>query len=104
MRTDRLFLLVMLACPCVLFAQAEQDTIRYHLPIVTSIGTRFAEPWLQVPLSLSYVPRKELWQGKGYGLDEVLAGIPGVLAQSRYGNQDIRLTIRGYGGRGAGES
>ncbi|MEO8167355.1 MAG: TonB-dependent receptor, partial [bacterium] len=42
-------------------------------------------------------------KGKGYGLDEVLSGIPGVLVQSRFGNQDVRLTIRGFGARGAGE-
>ena len=32
-----------------------------------------------------------------------LSNVPGVLAQSRSGNQDIRITIRGYGARGAGE-
>ena len=103
MKNPPLLLLMLLTCPFELLAQTERDSIRYHLPIVTSVGTRFAEPWLQVPLSLSYVSRNEFWRGKGYGLDEVLAGIPGVLAQSRYGNQDIRLTIRGYGARGAGE-
>ena len=40
---------------------------------------------------------------RGYGLDEVLSTIPGVLAQSRSGNQDVRLVIRGFGARGAGD-
>jgi iron complex outermembrane receptor protein len=102
----RNFILAMLmtaVCTPVAFSQADPDSIKYHLSIVTTIGSRFSEPWIQVPLSLSYIPRKELPRGKGYGLDEVLSGIPGVLAQSRYGNQDVRLTIRGYGTRGAGE-
>jgi iron complex outermembrane recepter protein len=84
-------------------AQPSADSIRVHFPIVTSIGTRFAEPWIQVPLSITIIPMKDLAQGKGYGMDEVLSGIPGVFAQSRYGNQDVRLIIRGYGARGAGE-
>lgn len=85
-------------------AQTTSDTMKvYHIGPVVSIGTRMAEPWIQVPLTLNYLEQKDLPKGKGYGLDEVLSGIPGVLAQSRYGNQDIRLTIRGFGARGAGE-
>jgi len=105
MKTRKLKFLVLMLCawPSLLNAQTEPDSIRYHIPVVTSIGRRLAEPWIQVPFSLSYVSRKELWPSKGYGLDEVLGGIPGVFVQSRYGNQDVRLTIRGYGARGAGE-
>jgi iron complex outermembrane receptor protein len=29
--------------------------------------------------------------------------VPGVIAQSRYGTSDVRLVIRGYGARGAGD-
>jgi iron complex outermembrane receptor protein len=36
-------------------------------------------------------------------LDEALSGIPGVLAQSRSGGMDLRITIRGFGSRGAGD-
>lgn len=36
-------------------------------------------------------------------LDEALSGIPGVLAQSRSGGLDLRITIRGFGSRGAGD-
>jgi iron complex outermembrane recepter protein len=84
-------------------AQSQQDTIKYHYPPMTILGTRYAEPWIQVPLSLSYVTPSELPKGRGYGLDEALANVPGVLVQSRFGNQDVRLTIRGFGARGAGE-
>jgi iron complex outermembrane receptor protein len=70
---------------------------------VLSIGTRTAEPWISVPLSLSHIPLADLPKGKGYGLDEALSAVPGVLVQSRFGNQDVRITIRGFGARGAGE-
>ncbi len=84
-------------------AQTERDSVKYHLPLVTVTGTRYAEPWLTVPLSITNVEAKDLPKGKGYGLDEALTFIPGVLVQSRFGNQDVRVSIRGFGARGAGE-
>ena len=45
----------------------------------------------------------ELRSVSGFGLDEALSRVPGVIAQSRYGTSDIRLMIRGYGARGAGD-
>ena len=93
---------VLLLPPCV-FSQSVSDSIRYRLPVVTTIGTRIAEPWLEVPLALTVLPRSSIALTKGYGLDEALAGVPGVLVLSRFGNQDVRITIRGFGARGAGE-
>jgi iron complex outermembrane receptor protein len=87
--------------PAVL-SQQQSDSIKYHLEPITITATRITEPWLEVPLAITVVSMKEKSPGRGYGLDEILAGVPGVFAQSRYGNQDIRLTIRGYGARGAG--
>lgn len=82
----------------------EKDTMKtFYIGPVISIGTRMSEPWIQVPIALTHLEAKDLPKGKGYGLDEILAGIPGVFVQSRYGNQDVRLTIRGFGARGAGE-
>lgn len=83
--------------------QQSSDTATYYIGPVTSIGTRIAEPWIQVPFSVNHITQKEMARGKGYGFDEVLSAIPGVLVQSRFGNQDVRLTIRGFGARGAGE-
>lgn len=89
--------------PSLTFPQTASDSIRYRLPVVTTIGTRISEPWLEVPLALTVLPKSSLALTKGYGLDEALAGVPGVLVLSRFGNQDVRITIRGFGARGAGE-
>jgi len=73
------------------------------LPTVTVTASRYARSIFETPLSVTRVSA-ELWRGtSGYGLDQALATVPGVLAQSRYGNNDIRLVIRGYGARGAGD-
>ena len=98
----RLYIMIMIAVVVwngAMFAQGSLDTIRYTFPAITTTGTRVAEPWLEVPLALTLVQQSELHLTRGYGLDEALVGVPGVLAQSRFGNQDIRLTIRGFGAR-----
>lgn len=84
-------------------AQTEDDSVRYVIDPVTITGSRVRHSWIQAPLSLTIIGTKELRKSKGYGLDEVLTFVPGVLAQSRFGNQDVRLIIRGFGARGAGE-
>ena len=83
-------------------SQSSNDSIRYQFQPVTITATRISEPWLEVPLALNVISVNGAHVGKGYGIDEIFSGIPGVLAQSRYGNQDVRLVIRGFGARGAG--
>jgi iron complex outermembrane receptor protein len=56
-----------------------------------------------VPLAVTQLKKSEWFGTTGYGLDDALTLVPGVVAQSRYGNQDVRITIRGYGARGAGD-
>ena len=73
------------------------------LPTVTVTASRYARSLFETPLSVTRVNASQ-WAGtSGYGLDLALATVPGVLAQSRYGSGDIRLAIRGYGARGAGD-
>ncbi|HYR07496.1 MAG TPA: TonB-dependent receptor, partial [Longimicrobium sp.] len=40
---------------------------------------------------------------QGNRIDQALRGVPGVLAQSRSGGSDLRIVIRGFGARGAGD-
>ncbi|HTK82462.1 MAG TPA: TonB-dependent receptor [Bacteroidota bacterium] len=85
-----------------MFGQENSDSVRYHLAPVTITAMRTPEGWLSVPQAINVLEKKSMEQKKGYGLDEILLTVPGVLAQSRNGNQDIRLSIRGFGARGAG--
>jgi iron complex outermembrane recepter protein len=81
---------------------ADRDTLVYIDEVVVT-ATRTPTLLIEVPLAISVVDQKTVSTARGYGLDEVLGGVPGVLTQSRFGNQDVRLTIRGFGARGAGE-
>lgn len=97
---SRIAVLSLLALP--LAAQQKPDTAK-ALPTVSVTASRTGTAAFDVPLSLTRVTATD-WAGKsGYGLDAALENVPGVLAQSRYGTSDIRLTIRGFGSRGAGD-
>lgn len=73
------------------------------LPGVTVSATRNPKPILTTPLAVTKLGAPELRSVNGFGLDEALSRVPGVIAQSRYGTSDIRLMIRGFGARGAGD-
>ena len=85
------------------FTKAQTDTLKYELDKITISATRYPEKIMEVPYAVSVLPGSKLDLVRGYGLDEILETIPGVLAQSRSGNQDIRVVIRGFGARGAGD-
>jgi iron complex outermembrane recepter protein len=80
---------------------AKDTTIKLERVNVTA--TRSSQPALLVPLAITTVDKDELQGSSGIGLDQALKYVPGVLAQSRSGGTDVRLVIRGYGARGAGD-
>ena len=83
--------------------RARLDSARTTLPVVTITGTRQRESIYIVPLAVSVVRKNEIENTRGYSLADVLQGVPGVIAQTRYGSSDVRLVIRGFGSRGAGD-
>lgn len=74
-----------------------------NLPTVTVTASRYARSLFETPLSLTHVASDQWRGGSGLGLDQALTFVPGVIAQSRSGGSDIRLVIRGFGARGAGD-
>ena len=60
-------------------------------------------PLFDVPLAVTLVGVEQLRSRRGVGLDEALSLVPGVLAQSRAGGGDVRISVRGFGSRGAGD-
>lgn len=86
----------------------QQDTARTRdsvrtLPDIMVTSTRSARPLLEQPLAITRINASD-WSGsRALGLDDALKHVPGVLAQNRGGWSDVRLVIRGYGARGAGD-
>ena len=73
------------------------------LPGVVVTATRASTSALATPLAVTKITAADLRAVSGYGLEDALARVPGVIAQSRYGTSDVRLIIRGFGARGAGD-
>ncbi|MDE3128602.1 MAG: TonB-dependent receptor, partial [Gemmatimonadota bacterium] len=79
------------AVPAARAQRAEaRDTAR-ALPGVTTTATRTPSPVLTTPLAISEIAAPDLHATRGFGLDEALTLVPGVIAQSRYGTSDVRL-------------
>jgi iron complex outermembrane receptor protein len=66
-------------------------------------ATRTTLPLGKIPLAIHIVERDGISRGRPtLGLDEALAGVPGVYVANRYNfSQDQRISIRGFGSRSA---
>ena len=86
---------------------AERDSTRRarraELDTVTVTAQRRPTNIFAVPLAVSVLERQRLADRRGVSLDEVLNEVPGVVALSRAGGTDVRINIRGFGARGAGD-
>jgi iron complex outermembrane receptor protein len=98
----RMALLLALTAGPLIAQQQPKDTTK-SLPTVITTATRTASPILATPLAVNKVTADQLRASSGYGLEDALRDVPGVIAQSRYGTSDVRLIIRGFGARGAGD-
>ena len=101
-----LFALPFIISPSIGEAQSDStsDSTRAKLPTVTVTATRGpAKSTYATPLAVTLISKSQFEDKRGYSLDEAVSAVPGVLAQSRSGTSDIRLNIRGFGARGAGD-
>jgi iron complex outermembrane receptor protein len=98
--------IAMLSTAATAFAQAPKDSTdsaRVRLAPVTVTATRQPTSIFTAPIAVTIVGKPALEKKRGYSLDDAVSNVPGVFAQSRYGASDVRITIRGFGARGAGD-
>jgi len=80
-----------------------RDSIAQRLTPMNVRATRSGVSSFNAPLAITSITRED-WAAKtGYGLNDAMSTVPGALVQSRYGTSDVRITIRGFGARGAGD-
>ncbi|MDP2035813.1 MAG: TonB-dependent receptor, partial [Ignavibacteria bacterium] len=101
----RIFLLLLFTNTFLIAQETkvQKDTMLLKFDQITVTATRYAENLIEIPYAVTILNSEQLQMKRAYGIDEVVSSIPGVLAQSRAGNQDVRLVIRGFGARGAGD-
>lgn len=85
--------------------EARLDSVRVYQVADTVLvsGERMPADPRRTPAAMTLLTGSELASTRGVGLDESLVMVPGVLALSRSGGTDVRITARGFGARGAGE-
>ena len=82
-----------------LFAQDESDSVYYETDEVIISATRTEQKLIDIPFSVQRVDMTEWKSSRKMGINEVLTNIPGLMLQPRYGNHDVRVSIRGFGTR-----
>ncbi|MFA5012775.1 MAG: TonB-dependent receptor [Ignavibacteria bacterium] len=75
------------------------DTSFYETEEVVITGTRTEKKIIDIPYSVNRIASTEWQVTRKQGVNEVLNLVPGVFFQSRYGNHDVRISIRGFGSR-----
>lgn len=104
----KLFIIMFLLIPVFAFSQkkydikSKKDSIQKAKEIVVT-GLKYKEDIFELPMSISLIEKDALNSTRGFGIDEQFNSVPGIIAQSRAGGTDTRLTIRGFGSRGAGD-
>lgn len=76
------------------------DTTRtYTIDEVVVTGTRSPRKVLDVPYPVGRVTGADLRFERKVAVDDALRAVPGLFLQSRYGNHDVRISMRGFGSR-----
>ncbi|MBM2840733.1 MAG: Outer rane receptor protein, partial [Bacteroidetes bacterium] len=79
---------------------SDQDSTRtYQIDEVVITGTRTYRKIIDVPYSIERIDNSQFKYDKKTSVDNVLGSIPGLFFQNRYGNHDVRISIRGFGSR-----
>jgi iron complex outermembrane receptor protein len=80
-------------------AQDAPDTTQYQVDEVVISATRTEQKVIDIPYSVQRVDQSQWKSSRVMGVNDVLTNIPGLWLQPRYGNHDVRVSIRGFGTR-----
>lgn len=75
------------------------DSIKYETDEVIVTGTRTNQKIIDIPYSVVRISPTQYKYDRKVSISDVLNAVPGVFMQSRYGNHDVRISIRGFGSR-----
>lgn len=77
----------------------QRDSIIYQTDEIIVTGTRTYKKIIDIPYSVQRVDQSQFKLDRRVGVNDILGTIPGLFLQSRYGNHDVRISIRGFGSR-----
>jgi iron complex outermembrane receptor protein len=80
-------------------ASMQPDTLFNELDEVVITGTRVSKKIIDIPYSVVRMNFMDYRYDRKVSSSDMLSGVPGLFLQSRYGNHDVRFSIRGFGSR-----
>lgn len=80
-----------------------KDTLKVYGKEISITALRYPEKINEVPMAITKIDFTKLNSINGLSLVEPLSEVPGLLVQERSGTSDVRITVRGFGARGAGD-
>ncbi len=75
------------------------DTIYRELDEVVITATRVKNRIIDIPYSVVRLNYSSFKYDRKIGSNDMLSAVPGLFLQSRYGDHDVRFSIRGFGSR-----
>jgi iron complex outermembrane receptor protein len=75
------------------------DSLTFEMQEVVVTGTRTHKKIIDIPYSVNRLSSVNYKYDTKIAVSDVLACVPGLFMQSRYGNHDVRISIRGFGSR-----
>lgn len=94
--------LIFLLYSSLAFAQANDpmpDTLYYQTDDIIVTGTRVAKKIIDIPYPVARIDKATYKYLPKSAVNNVIQDVPGIFFQSRYGNHDARISIRGFGSR-----
>ncbi|MBI3193113.1 MAG: TonB-dependent receptor, partial [Ignavibacteriae bacterium] len=77
----------------------DDTTKTFQINEIIVTGTRTTKKIIDIPYSVERIDNTQYKFEKKVSVNDVLEGIPGLFLQNRYGNHDVRVSIRGFGSR-----
>jgi iron complex outermembrane recepter protein len=75
------------------------DSLSYQTDDVVVTATRVERKIIDIPYPVFRLKNTQYKFGRRVSVDDVIENVPGLFLQSRYGNHDVRISIRGFGSR-----
>jgi iron complex outermembrane receptor protein len=84
--------------PDTLYVSPDTSQVN-ELEEIVITGTRVSKKIIDIPYSVVRLNFQNYQYDRKIGPNDVMPAIPGLFLQSRYGNHDVRFSIRGFGSR-----
>ena len=80
-------------------SMARIDSLSYETDDVVVTATRVEKKIIDIPFPVYRINQTQYRYARRVSVGDVVQNVPGVFLQNRYGNHDVRISIRGFGSR-----